>query len=73
MHRGRWPDPLPSSYSLGWWRLHFAAGREESQSRAKRSTDECSAPPPHPGGVPSPFGNILFHPVGLELILLPIR
>jgi hypothetical protein len=43
MHRGRWPDPLPSSCSLGWWRLHFTVGREESQSRAEQSADECSA------------------------------
>jgi hypothetical protein len=53
-HRGRWPDPLPSSYSLGWWRLIFAAECEESRSHAEWSADECSAPPPHPGGVPSP-------------------
>jgi hypothetical protein len=72
MRRGRWPDPLPSSSNLRWWRLRFAAGREESQSRAERSADECSTPPPHPGGVPSLFGEYPFHPVGLELVLLPV-
>jgi hypothetical protein len=55
MRRGCWPDPLPSSCSLGWWRLRFAAGRKESQSHAERSADECLAPPPHPSGVLSPF------------------
>jgi hypothetical protein len=25
MHRGHWPDPLPFSCSLGWWRQLFAA------------------------------------------------
>jgi hypothetical protein len=54
MHRGCWPDPLPSSCSLRWWHLCFAAGCGESQSRAERPVDECSAPPSHPGGVPSP-------------------
>jgi hypothetical protein len=54
--RGHWPDHLPSSCSLGWWHLRFIAEREESQSRAEWSADECSAPPPHPGGVPSPSG-----------------
>jgi hypothetical protein len=58
MHRGRWPDPLPSSCSLGWWRLCFTAGREESQSRAEQSADECSAPLPHPGGCHTPFREI---------------
>jgi hypothetical protein len=52
--RGHWPDHLPSSCSLGWWCLRFTAEREESQSHVERSVDECSAPPPHPGGVPSP-------------------
>jgi hypothetical protein len=33
--RGRWPDPLPSSYSLVWWRLRFAAGCGESRSRTE--------------------------------------
>jgi hypothetical protein len=60
--RGHWPDPLRSSCSLGWWRLHFVVEREESQSRAERSADECSAPPPHPGGVPSPSGRYPFSP-----------
>jgi hypothetical protein len=62
MHRSHWSDPLPSSCSLGWWRPLFAAGREENQSRAKRSADECSAPPPHPGGVPSPSEEYPFSP-----------
>jgi hypothetical protein len=60
--RGHWPDYLPSSCSFRWWRLRFAAEREESQSHAERSTDECSAPLPHPGGVPSPFGGYPFSP-----------
>jgi hypothetical protein len=54
IRRGHWPDTLPSSCSLGWWCLHSAAGCGESQSRAERPVDECSAPPSHPGGVPSP-------------------
>jgi hypothetical protein len=62
MRRGRWPNPLPSSCILGWWHLRFAVGREESQSHAERSADECSAPPPHPGGVPSLFGEYPFSP-----------
>jgi hypothetical protein len=62
MHRGHWPDPLPSSCSLGWWHLRFTAEREESQSCAERLADECSAPPPHPGGVPSPSGRYPFSP-----------
>jgi hypothetical protein len=53
-HRGRWPDPLPSSCSPGWWRPCFATGCRESQSCAERPVDECSAPPSHPGGAPSP-------------------
>jgi hypothetical protein len=53
IRRGHWLDPLPSSYSLRWWFLRFTAGREESQSRAERSADVCSAPPLHPGGEPS--------------------
>jgi hypothetical protein len=36
-----------------------------SQSHTERSVDECSAPPSHPG-------DILLHPIGLELIFLPI-
>jgi hypothetical protein len=52
--RGHWPDPLPSSCSLGWWHLRSAAGCGESRSCAERPVDECSAPPSHPGGVPSP-------------------
>jgi hypothetical protein len=72
MRRGRWPDPIPSSCNLGWWHLRFTAGSEESQSRAERSTDECSAPPPHPGVYHLHSGDILFHPIGLELILLPV-
>jgi hypothetical protein len=70
--RGRWPDPLPSSCSLGWWRLRSVVGCGESQSRPERPVDECSAPPSHPGCVPSPSRDILLHPIGLELILLPI-
>jgi hypothetical protein len=61
-HRGHWPDPLPSSRSLGWWRPHFAAECEESRSRAERSVDECSAPPQHPSGVPSPSWGYPFSP-----------
>jgi hypothetical protein len=60
--RGRWPDPLPSSSSLGWWHLHFTAGCGESQPRAERSADECSAPPSHPSGVPSPSWGYPFSP-----------
>jgi hypothetical protein len=60
--RGHWPDPLPSSCSLRWWRLRFTAGCGESRSRAKRSVDECSAPPSHPGGVPSPSWGYPFSP-----------
>jgi hypothetical protein len=52
--RGRWPDPLPSSCGPGWWHLRFTAGCRESRSCAERPVDECSAPPSHPGGVPSP-------------------
>jgi hypothetical protein len=70
--RGRWPDPLPSSCSLGWWRLHFTIGCGEYRSRTERSVDECLAPRHirvvyhlHPRNIP-------FHPVGLELIFLPI-
>jgi hypothetical protein len=72
MRRGRWPNPLPSSCSLGWWRLRSAAGCRESRSHAERLVDECSAPPSHPGCVPSPSWDIPFHPVGLELIFLPL-
>jgi hypothetical protein len=53
-HRGRWPDTLPSSCSLGWWHPRSAARCGESRSRAKRPVDECSVPPSHPGVVPSP-------------------
>jgi hypothetical protein len=70
--RGRWPDPLPSTCSLGWWPLRSTTGCGESRSRVERLVDECSAPPSHPGGVPSPTGDILLHPVGLELIPLPV-
>jgi hypothetical protein len=72
MRRGHWPDPLPSSCSLGWWRPLFTAGCEESQSRAERSANECSALPPHQVVYHLHPGNILFHPIGLELILLPV-
>jgi hypothetical protein len=70
--RGRWPDPLPSSCSLGWWHLCFVAGCGESRSRL--SGQQMSAQLHyhilvvyhlHPRDIP-------FHPVGLELILLPI-
>jgi hypothetical protein len=57
-----WPDLLPSSCSHGWWRSLFTAGREESQSRAERSANECSALLPHPGGVPSPSEEYLSSP-----------
>jgi hypothetical protein len=60
--RGHWPDPLPSSCSLRWWHLPFTAECEESRSHAERSADECSAPPPHPGGVPSPSWEYPFSP-----------
>jgi hypothetical protein len=52
--RGHWLDPLPYSCSLRWWRLRSAARCGESRSHAERPVDECSAPPSHPGGVPSP-------------------
>jgi hypothetical protein len=54
MCRSRWPDSLPSSCSLRWWRPRSTAGCRESRSHAERPVDECSAPPSHPGGVPSP-------------------
>jgi hypothetical protein len=60
--RGRWPDPLPSSCSLGWWHQHFTAECEVSRSHDERSADECSAPPPHPGSVPSPSREYPFSP-----------
>jgi hypothetical protein len=62
MRRGHWPDPLPSSCSLGWWRLCFTAGCGDSRSCAERSTDECSAPSSHPGSVPSPSWGYPFSP-----------
>jgi hypothetical protein len=62
--RGRWPDPLSSSCSLGWWRLRSTTGYRESRSHAEWPVDECSAPPSHPGDV--------LHPIGLELILLHV-
>jgi hypothetical protein len=52
--RGHWPDPLPSSCSLGWWRMHSTIGCRESRSHAEWPVDECSVPPSHPSGVPSP-------------------
>jgi hypothetical protein len=52
--RGRWPDPLPSSCSLGWWRPRSAARCGESRSCIERPLDECLAPPSYPSGVPSP-------------------
>jgi hypothetical protein len=70
--RGRWPDPLPSLCSLGWWHPRSVAGCGESQSHAEKLVDECSAPPSHPGGAPSHPGDILFHPMSLELILLHV-
>jgi hypothetical protein len=60
--RGRWPDHLPSSCSIRWWRLRSTAGCEESRSHTKQLVDECSAPPSHPGGVPSPSWGYPFSP-----------
>jgi hypothetical protein len=68
IRRGRWPDPLPSSCSRGWWRPPFTAGCEESQSCAERSANECSALLPHPGGVPSPSVKYLSSPRRLLLL-----
>jgi hypothetical protein len=53
-HSGRWPDPLPSSCSLGWCRPCSIAGHWESQSHVERPVDECSAPVSHPSGAQSP-------------------
>jgi hypothetical protein len=39
--RGRWPDPLPPSSSLRWWRRHSAARCGESRSHAEQPVDEC--------------------------------
>jgi hypothetical protein len=64
-HRGRWLDPLPSSCSLGWWRLRSAgvcltlSGQSMS---AQLHRHILVAYHHHPG-------NILLHPIGLELIL----
>jgi hypothetical protein len=69
MRIGHWPDHLPSSCSLGWWRPLFTTRREEFQSSAERSADECSAPPPHPGGVPSPSGEYPGGPLCRQRIL----
>jgi hypothetical protein len=52
--RGCCPDPLPSSCSLRWWHPHSVAGCGESQSRVEWLVDECSTPPSHRGGAPSP-------------------
>jgi hypothetical protein len=52
--RGHWPDPLPSSCSLGWWRPRSVARYREFRSHAKRPVDECSALLSHSGGAPSP-------------------
>jgi hypothetical protein len=71
-HRGRWHDPLPSSCSLGWWRLCCIAGCGESRSHAEWPVDECSGPSSHPGGVPSPSWEYPSWPIGLELILLTV-
>jgi hypothetical protein len=54
MHRGYRPDPLPSSGTLRWWHRSSTARCGETQSRAKRPVEECSAPPSHPSGAPSP-------------------
>jgi hypothetical protein len=62
MRRGRWPDPLPSSCSLGWWHLCSAPRYRESRSHVEWPVDECSAPPSHPGGVPSPSWGYPFSP-----------
>jgi hypothetical protein len=51
--RGRRPDPVPSSCSLGWWRLRSITRYRESRSHAEWPVDECSAPLSHPGGAPS--------------------
>jgi hypothetical protein len=53
MHRGHWPNPLPSSCSLRWWHPCSIAGYGESRSRTERPVDECSAPLSHPGAAPS--------------------
>jgi hypothetical protein len=71
--RGRWPDPLPSSGTLGWWRLSSATRCKETRSLAEQPADRCSAPPSRPGGVPSPSWDILLHPRGLELVLPSLR
>jgi hypothetical protein len=53
--RCHWPDPLPSSSTLGWWHPSLTAGYGETQSLVERPVDGCSAPPSRPGGVPSLF------------------
>jgi hypothetical protein len=52
--RGHWPDHLPSSCHLGWWRQCSVAKCEESQSRTERVANGSWAPPSHPSGAPSP-------------------
>jgi hypothetical protein len=69
--RGRWPDSLPSSCSLRWWRLHSAARCGESRSRAERLVDAQLHR--HILVVYHLYpGDILLYPVGLELIPLPV-
>jgi hypothetical protein len=65
MHRGRWPDPLPSSCSLRWWRLRSVAGCGECRSRAQLQRYILVVYHLHPG-------DILLHPIGLELNHLPV-
>jgi hypothetical protein len=52
--RGHWPNHLLSSCSLRWWHPRSTAGCRESQTRAERPVNGCSAPPSHLGGAPSP-------------------
>jgi hypothetical protein len=71
-HRGHWSDPLPSSCSLGWRRLRSTTGCGESRSRVEWLVDECSTPPSHPGGAPSPSCGYPSSPHRPSIILLPI-
>jgi hypothetical protein len=58
--RGRWPDPPPSSCSLGWWRLRSAAGCGESQSHAERPVASADT------------RNQLLGPLIVTLLLMPL-